>query len=356
MTKTKYEGIYYRLDKYKNKVYVARLFINGKDTTKTLGKEPQINLKTAVRLRLDYIDKYKHGIIKDNKKTINLLFEEYLEYRKATISHSWHYNSHINYNKYLKNEIGHKLPQTVTASDIQKIVNAMLESGKAPQTAKQIKEIVTAFYKYLPNLGVKEIDNIGKLVKIPKFDNTRHVELTDEQIHRLFDAIYKYKDIKIRTIFIWLTHGRRKGEVLNMKWEDINFENNTYTLEGELTKNRQTQIYDLSETLLACLKEYGIKEKGLIFPSNTKPNQIIGKTGMDYHWKNIRIATGFANINMHDLRHVVGNFAVNKGYGLEVIASALGHKSSNITKRYSHVKRESASSVIDDLVNTFKPS
>jgi len=139
-------------------------------------------------------------------------------------------------------------------------------------------------------------------------------------------------------------------------WENINFENNTYTLESELTKNRQTQVYDLSDTLLLCLKEYGIQEKGLVFPSNTKPNQTIGKTGMDYHWKNIRIATGFANINMHDLRHVVGNFAVNKGYGLEVIASALGHKSSNVTKRYSHVKRESASSIIDDLVNTFKPS
>jgi hypothetical protein len=57
----------------------------------------------------------------------------------------------------------------------------MLESGKAPQTAKAIKEIIVAFYKFLPELGINSIDNIGKAIKIPKFDNSRVIELTDEK-------------------------------------------------------------------------------------------------------------------------------------------------------------------------------
>jgi hypothetical protein len=58
MTKTKYDGLYYRLDK-NNKKFMLQDYINGKDTTKTLGKEPQLNLKVANRLRLEYIKEYK---------------------------------------------------------------------------------------------------------------------------------------------------------------------------------------------------------------------------------------------------------------------------------------------------------
>ena len=47
LEKTKYDGLYFRLDKYGKKVYVARIYKDGKDTTKTLGKEPQLNLKIA---------------------------------------------------------------------------------------------------------------------------------------------------------------------------------------------------------------------------------------------------------------------------------------------------------------------
>ena len=53
LEKTKYDGLYYRLDKNGKKVYVARIYKDGKDTTKTLGKEPQLNLKVANKMRLD---------------------------------------------------------------------------------------------------------------------------------------------------------------------------------------------------------------------------------------------------------------------------------------------------------------
>ena len=46
---------------------------------------------------------------------------------------------------------------------------------------------------------------------------------------------------------------------------------------------------------------------------------------MDYHWKNIRIDTGLRNLNMHDLRHIVGGYGVNNGFSLEVVGKTLGH-------------------------------
>jgi integrase len=356
LEKTKYDGLYYRLDKNGKKVYVARIYKDGKDTTKTLGKEPQLNLKVANKMRLDILEELSQGYsLKNINKKNNELFKEYLSLRKNSLSSTYIYATEKNYNKYLKNRIGDFHPKDLTTSNIQKIINEMLESGKAPQTAKAIKEIVVAFYKFLPELGIHNIDNIGKAIKIPKFDNSRVIELTDEQTKKLFESLFTYHDIKIRTIFIWLLHGRRKGEVLNIRWEDIDFEKNIYTIDSSISKIKKTLQFSLTDTLITALKDYGIRSIGLVFASNQNENQIMSKTGMDYHWKNIRISTGLAKLNMHDLRHIVGGYGVNNGFSLEVVGKTLGHTTANITQRYSKVQRETVKTVIDSLFEAYKP-
>lgn len=357
LEKTKYYGLYYRLDKNGKKVYVARIYKNGKDTTKTLGKEPQLNLKLANKMRLDILEELSQGYsLKNLNKKNNDLFKEYLALRKNSLSSTYLYATEKNYDKYLKSRIGDLYPKDVTTSQVQKIVNEILESGKAPQTAKAIKEIVVAFYKFLPELGISGIDNIGKAIKIPKFDNSRVIELTDEQTKRLFESLFTYHDIKIRTIFIWLLHGRRKSEVLNIRWEDIDFEKNIYTIDSSISKIKKTLQFSLTDTLITALKDYGVKSSGLVFESNIKKGQTIGKCGMDYHWKNIRIATGLANLNMHDLRHIVGGYGINNGFSLEVVGKTLGHTTANITQRYSKVQRETVKTVIDSLFEAYKPT
>ena len=222
LEKTKYDGLYFRLDKYGKKVYVARIYKDGKDTTKTLGKEPQLNLKIANKIRLDILEELSQGYsLKNLNKNNDELFKEYLALRKNSLSKTYIYANEKNYNKYLKNRIGNMNSKDVTTAKVQQIINEILDSGKAPQTAKAIKEIVVEFYKFLPEIGIQNIENICRSIKIPKFDNTRNIELTDEQTKNLFKALFTYEDIKIRTIVIWLLQGRRKSEVLNMQWDNI---------------------------------------------------------------------------------------------------------------------------------------
>lgn len=356
LTKTKYDGIYYRLDKNGKKVYVARVYKDGKDTTKTLGKEPKITAKLANKMRLDILDELDTGMsLKNINKKFDDIFQEYLVLRKGTVSPSYLYANEKNYNKYIKDEIGRYNPKNITTSMCQKIINNMLENNKAPQTAKAIKEIIMAIYKFLPDLGIHGIENIGKAIKIPKFDNTRVIELTEEENKKLFNAVFNYHDLKVRTIFIWLLHGRRKGEVLNIRWEDVDFKNNTYKIDAVISKIKKTLYFSLTDTLINALKEYGIKNKGLIFESNVNPGEIIGKCGMDYHWNKIRIRTGLADLRMHDLRHVVGGYGINNGFSLEIVGKTLGHQTPNITQRYAKVGRESVKNVIDSLFEAYKP-
>ena len=81
LEKTKYDGLYYRLDK------------NGKDTTKTFGKEPQLNLKVANKMRLDILEELSQGYsLKNINKKNNELFKEYLVLRKNSLSTTYIYN------------------------------------------------------------------------------------------------------------------------------------------------------------------------------------------------------------------------------------------------------------------------
>ncbi|MEA2019637.1 MAG: tyrosine-type recombinase/integrase [Campylobacterota bacterium] len=356
MTSTDKTGISFRTNKHEQKVWYGRIFINNKPYKRKLGQEPAMNLKSAVKARLDLESKLRTGkSLKQSKEPLNKIFEKYLELRKHTISKSWYRTHQLNWNKYLKAEIGHKLPNDVLVMDIQKVVNNMIEANMAPATAKQIKEIITGLYKYLPNLGINGIDNIGRRVEIPKFDNTRNIELSEEEIKKLFDAIFNYYDMKFRTIFIWLLTGRRKGEVVNIRWEDIDMDAKTYTLISENSKITRSLKFTFPDLVFDALVDYGIKESGFVFPSNRKPNQAMGYTGMDYHWKNIKMQTGLKDFRMHDLRHLLGGFGVNNGYGLEKTSKALGHSGQLITQRYSLVSQDSAKSVSDGFLKKYSP-
>jgi len=356
MVKTKYEGLYYRLDKNNNKVYVARIYHNGKETKKTLGKEPAINAKTANRLRLEYIeslDKYNTNGLRKSSKRCDVLFEEYLALRKNSISESWYYSLTLYWRKHLSPKIGDKQPKDITRAELQKIVNDMLDNGYAPATVKLMKGTLTTFFAVLPDLGVAGVENIGKKITLPKFDNTRYFNLSDEQNQKLIDTIFNYENEKFKMLFSWLTTGRRKSEISKIRWEDIDFENMTYTINYELMKNKETMEFVLPKKIYEMLKKYGIKDEGFVFPQDRNANKPVSQAGIDYHWKNIRAISGITDINIHDLRHLVGTNAVNMGFTLEQIGKALGHKSIMSTKRYSNTSKQSANEVVEAIYDKF---
>jgi len=352
MTKTKYEGLYYKLNKKSQKVYVARIFHNGGEIRRVLGNEPNINLKTANTLRLKLIDEVK-GNQNTKNRTLNELFSEYQLLRGKTLSENWVYGGKLTWNKYVRDKIGFMYPEQVKAQDIQNIINAILESGKAVSTAKQIKDYVGGLFKHLPMLGVKGVNNLNLELTIPKFDNTRTLNITMEKAQELINAIFEYEDIKYRTMFIWLLHGRRKGEVSKIKWEHLR--DDEYDVIAENSKISKTLTFPMTDILKKALDEYGRKKSGLIFGAKMDANKIINKSILDSHWKKIKKQVALDDIHIHDLRHLIGFVSVNSGVSMENIARALGHSSIAVTKRYSNMKVEGAKTVTDNFFKILKP-
>ena len=105
MIPTRYEGVYFRINRKKKKTFVARFTVNGTKYKRVIGHEPDINAKVASTLREKMISEVKNGIT-SHSKTIDELFNQYVETRRTSLSHSWYYNITRNYEKHLKNAIG----------------------------------------------------------------------------------------------------------------------------------------------------------------------------------------------------------------------------------------------------------
>jgi len=330
--------------------------VNGKAYKKTLGSEPQLNLTTAVKKRYSLIDDIKASTLTQGK-TIDELFEQYVESRRTSLSDSWYYNITKNYNLHLKSYIGNRYPLDVNETDIQPIMDDMIlgrnpkNKKYKPATVKQIRDCISGLYSYLPKIGIN-CDNIGHKLFVPKFDNKIYFTISDIQAKKLFDIILNYEEPKWRAYFIWLLHGRRKMEVASMRWEWLNFDKMTYQVPSDNNKSKKMIIAPMTLLLQTHLMELNPKNTGYIF-TGTGSTGYISSTGIDFQWRNIRALAGLPKMRLHDIRHLIGFMGINSGYSLEQIGSVLGHTSTTTTRRYSNMKSDSAKEVLSHMFDRF---
>jgi len=345
---------------------VIKLYFRGKQIKRTVVYKDITGLeavKKAIITRNILKDEVEEkGVIKKNEfKTLDSLWQEYIEYKSTTLSSDNIYSMQTFYNKWISKKIGHMNVSKILSSDLQGIVKTILTTFKAqskkekkegkqkelykPRTAKTVQDIMRPLFNYAIDQNILQINPAIK-IEIPKFDNTIDFELSEEERLKLFEEINKYEIMKYRGIMLFLYYGRRLNEALTLNWKNIYYEQNAYTVEAIYAKNRRHTEYPLAEALTRYLKEYGIKKSGFLFPGDT--TQHVTESTFRRHWKKVTSRAGISNMRIHDTRHVLGNTMVNKGESLENIGKVLGHSSNAVTKRYSKTSLQTAGRLIND--------
>ena len=226
-------------------------------------------IKEAVSHREEIIKKLMSGEVKEQKTRIPTLkeaWEEYVELKRNQLSPNTINCYILVANKWIfSDDKLSKAPITqVTTRRLQDIVNKMLDMGMAPRSSKSIKEALRPLFKYYIAKGVLK-SNPAVFIQIPKFNNEVSIELSNEKIQELYDLLYTYPVEPFRSIFVWLSHGRRLNEVLSLEWRDINIDTGTYTIRFENNKVRKPMTYKLSNELRETLENLEIKKSGYVF-------------------------------------------------------------------------------------------
>lgn len=324
----------------KKSVYIPYPVTNNTKTLKRICDE------LSAQRKIQQIEKTFKA--KDISRTLNQVFDEWIEYRKSAISKKHYQVTKYCYDAEIRMVIGDLKVNSITTKKIQHIINAILDDGKAPRTAKTIKDILSPLFEF----GIKNNYcecNPAKDAEIPKFDNQRYFTIENENAKKLYDIIVNYPIPVIRGIFVFLLHGRRKNEVLKLRWENINFAQKIYFLQDSQNKSRKNLVFPLSDLQIRVLEELEVQKSGYIFlKEDGEPYQ-----DTRYHWDRIKSELGI-EIRLHDLRHLIGFIAVNEGVSLAAISRTLGHSNMQITERYANVKITAVEETLGTVFNAVK--
>ena len=177
-------------------------------------------------------------------------------------------------------------------------------------------------------------------------ENKRDKYLTMEDLEKVGKAMQALKHQEshyaLSAIKMIMVTGCRTGEILNAKWEYIDFHESKLNLPDSKTGARTIHLSPSAIDILNSLPRHA----GYVFRS---PRQNKRLTTLRCLWKKICKLTELKDFRLHDLRHTYASFAVSGGFSLPIIAKMLGHADIKTTERYAHLHQDPVNKAIDDV-------
>lgn len=133
-----------------------------------------------------------------------------------------------------------------------------------------------------------------------------------------------------------LKTGMRRGELFDLEWSAIDFDNKVITVHGETAKSSKTRHIPLSPTALEAIKSWKKQTsslEGRVFPSNDGGRL----DNVNKSWASILKKAGIKQFRWHDMRHDFASKLVMKAVPLNTVRELCGHADLNTTLRYAHL-------------------
>ena len=126
--------------------------------------------------------------------------------------------------------------------------------------------------------------------------------------------------------------GCRSAEILNLRWQDVDFERQSLHLPDSKTGKRTVV---LNSSALGILKELERIDGNPYVLPGIKPGRPI--SSLQKLWDRLRKEADIEDVRLHDVRHTYASFGINSGHNLSVIGKLLGHSKILTTQRYAHL-------------------
>jgi integrase len=142
-----------------------------------------------------------------------------------------------------------------------------------------------------------------------------------------------YRRVTTAAIELLLFTGCRLSEVLNLKWEQVDFADGKITL--LMTKSGRPQQVTMNAPARQVLRQLdATKNSEWVLPSVSSTKRPLSKSGIEAAWTKLRTAARLEDVRLHDLRHTVGTYAAQSGANAFLVRDLLRHKNLAMTSRY----------------------
>lgn len=230
---------------------------------------------------------------------------------------------------------------------IEQLQSDLMSKGLRNSSCNKVLNVLKHMFTKAVEWDMVEEEVLKRIrkVKLLKDDSKRLRYLSIEEIQSLLKAC----DDHLRPIVITaLNTGMRKGEILSLKWENIDLKHGFILLDK--TKNDERREIPINSTLKAVLQSLQRRlDTPYVFydPKTGKPYRDIKRS-----FNTALRKAGIRDFHFHDLRHTFASHLVMSGVDLTTVSKLLGHKSLTMTLRYSHLAPSHMVKAVQTLENT----
>ncbi len=276
--------------------------------------------------------------------------------------------------RHVRPQLGRHKVAAVTRQDVAKLHR---ELGSTPRQANFVLAVCSKAFS-LAELWAMRPEGVNPCTRIERYaENARERFLSAEELGRLGATLRLaeaeglpwnidprtakskhlvkpenrrtlYSRVTTAAIELLLYTGCRLSEVLNLRWDQVDFELGKITLAE--TKAGRPQVVVMNAPARQILKVlHKAKGSPWVLPSTRDAKRPISKAAIEAAWQRIRSAAKLEDVRLHDLRHTVGTYAGQSGANAFLVRDLLRHKNLSMTGRYVNQADDPVRSLSDQV-------
>lgn len=359
--------------KRKNGSWRALVTVQGQRLTRSFKRKREG--QEWIRKLLDEID---NGLLFDSTLiTLSEFMDEWLVSTEPAVR----FNTFKQYKQVSSQHItpilGTKRLRDIKPEHIQRLYNLKIRNGSSPRTVQLIHSVIHRALVHAVKLGL--IPRNPDDATTPPRPKRKAMQFFDEnQVQQLLITGQATEDRFSALYHLAIASGMRQGELLGLKWGDIDWEAGVVQVQRQITRKKGggftftspktesgTRRIDLGSTTLLVLKEHQQtqfkemmaagerwQDHDLVFPSTIGTPQ--DRDHLRRRYKRFLKKAGLPVIRFHDLRHTAAALMLNNNIPVIVVSRRLGHAQPSITLDvYGHLiptKQKEVASLMDQLL------
>lgn len=260
---------------------------------------------------------------------------EYLKKAREAIEPVWE----------LRGELASKLCSELTRDDFAQLISTMALCGNSPSTIqKEIALIRAAFNEAINNWGWTSFDNpakgfkLGKsAVVVPKYEIEQIANLIEESKTHSNPLVAPVIELALETLI-------RKGQLLSLTWNDVDFINACCTvgIKKSARAGVETTTIPLTRHALDILRSVRSQN-----PDSSSVFEGLSLEMLDNAFESLREFVGLSGLRFHDLRHIGATLCAKANMSAHQLRLMLGHKTLHMALVYVNLAAQDVKRFLD---------
>ncbi|MEM8971917.1 MAG: site-specific integrase [Pseudomonadota bacterium] len=321
------------------RTYIAQGRVNGRLVRKTIGRHPAVSPEEARQRARELLSNLAAGIAPEDNKPIVRVSDVLDEWLRFHVEAKLKPRTASDYRKIteqtLRPELGRHEICSVERAHIAKIHN---DRQATPRRANYVLAVASSFFTFAEDSGHRPIDsNPARRIK-PYPENRRERFLASDEVARAAQAISALEISGVLSIFaaaglrLCLLTGARQGEIVALRWAEVDFERRLLLLEDSKTGRKPIYLSQPAIKVLEALPKVAGNPYVIAGEKPGQPYQNLTRA-----WMKVRVEAGLEDVRLHDLRHTFASFGAAEALSLPMIGKLLGHRVPATTARYAHL-------------------